>query len=59
MTSDESYKFAKKQILRAFYDMIEAHEVRGLKSIDISWMRDYIDDIAVCFPEQAPEVEKV
>ena len=35
--------------------MIEAHESRGLKTIDIDWMRDYIDDIAVMFPEQAPE----
>jgi hypothetical protein len=56
MTSDESYSFAKKQVLRAFYDCIDAHEKRGLKTIDINWLRDYIDDIAVYFPEQAPEV---
>ena len=55
MTSDEAYKFAKKQILRALYDMIDAHESRGLHTIDINWMRDYVDDIAVHFPEQVPE----
>ena len=44
-------------MLRALYDMIDAHESRGLHTIDINWMRDYVDDIAVHFPEQVPEVD--
>ena len=58
MTSDDPYKIAKRVILNALYNMILAHESRGLDTIDIGWMRDYIDDMAVGFPEQTPEEVK-
>ena len=52
--TDDPYKIAKRVILSALYNMILAHESRGLTTIDIDWMRDYIDDMAVGFPEQTP-----
>ena len=55
--TDDPYKTAKRIILTALYNMILAHESRGLDTIDINWMRDYIDDMAVGFPDQAPEVD--
>ena len=45
----------KRALIRALYDMIDAHEVRGEKYINIEWFRDYVDDIAVHYPETEPQ----
>ena len=54
MTSDNQWKVNKQALLRALYDMIEAYEVRGESYIPVAWMRDYVDDIAVYYPETEP-----
>ena len=55
MTLDNNWLMTKRALIRALYDMIDAHEVRGEKYINIEWFRDYVDDIAVHYPETEPQ----
>ena len=47
---DEVWKLVTKSITRVIYDCISIHEARGLNEIDIGWLRDYTDAIAINFP---------
>jgi len=58
LTSDKIWKATKKALIRALYDMIDAHEKHGQTCIDINWLRDYVDDIAIHYPETEPLLEK-
>ena len=49
-TEDEVWKLVTKAITRTLYDAIASHEAHGEKSIEIDWLRDYTDMIAVSFP---------
>lgn len=57
MTSDNEWKATKRAVIRALYDMIDAHEAQGESWINVNWMRDIIDDIAVHYPETEPKLE--
>jgi len=39
-----------KAITRTLYDAIASHEAHGEQVIEVGWLRDYADMIAVSFP---------
>ena len=53
-TEDEVWNFVTKAIVRVLYDAIATHEAHGEHSIEVGWLRDYTDNIAVTFPRIDP-----
>jgi hypothetical protein len=49
-TEDEVWKLVTKAITRTLYDCIATHEVHKQDVIEVEWLRDYADMIAVSFP---------
>ena len=49
-TEDEVWKVVTKAITRTLYDAIASHEAHGEQVIEVGWLRDYADMIAVSFP---------
>ena len=47
---DEVWKLVTKAITRTLYDAIASHEAHGEQVIEVGWLRDYADMIAVSFP---------
>ena len=47
---DEVWKLVTKAITRTLYDAIATHEAHGEQVIEVGWLRDYADMIAVSFP---------
>jgi hypothetical protein len=37
------------------YDAIATHEAHGEHSIEVGWLRDYTDNIAITFPRINPD----
>jgi hypothetical protein len=58
LLTENTWKAQKRAVIRALYDCIDAHEVRGESWINVNWLRDYVDDIAVHYPENEPESNK-
>ena len=54
-TEDEVWEFVTKAITRTLYDAIATHEAHGENSIEVGWLRDYTDNIAVTFPRLDPD----
>lgn len=53
-TEDQVWDFVTKAIVRVLYDAIATHEAHGEHSIEVGWLRDYTDNIAVTFPRIDP-----
>ena len=53
-TEDEVWNFVTKAIVRVLYDAIATHEAHGEHTIEVGWLRDYTDNIAVTFPRIDP-----
>ena len=53
-TEDEVWNFVTKAIVRVLYEAIATHEAHGEHSIEVGWLRDYTDNIAVTFPRIDP-----
>jgi hypothetical protein len=49
-TEDEVWTHVTRAITRMMYDCIATHEAHGKTVIEVEWLRDYTDDIAVNFP---------
>ena len=49
-TEDEVWKLVTKAITRTLYNAIASHEAHGEQVIEVGWLRDYADMIAVSFP---------
>jgi|TARA_R110002051_G_C8722507_1_gene496887 hypothetical protein len=49
-TEDEVWNLITKAITRIMYDAIATHEAHGQNVIEVGWLRDYTDMIAVSFP---------
>jgi hypothetical protein len=49
------WDFVTKAIVRVLYDAIATHEAFGESSIEVGWLRDYTDNIAVTFPRINPD----
>ena len=47
---DEVWNLITKAITRIMYDAIATHEAHGQSVIEVGWLRDYTDMIAVSFP---------
>ena len=47
---NEVWKLVTKAITRTLYDAISTHEAHGQNVIEIEWLRDYTDMIAMTFP---------
>ena len=56
-TEDQVWKFVTQAITRVLYDAIATHEAHGEHSIEVGWLRDYTDNIAVTFPRIDPPNE--
>jgi hypothetical protein len=54
-TEDQVWKFVTKAITRTLYDAIATHEAHGQHTIEVDWLRDYTDNIAVTFPRISPD----
>jgi len=54
-TEDQVWDFVTKAIVRVLYDAIATHEAHGEHSIEVGWLRDYTDNIAVTFPRIDPD----
>jgi hypothetical protein len=54
-TEDQVWKFVTQAITRVLYDAIATHESHGEHSIEVGWLRDYTDNIAVTFPRISPD----
>jgi len=54
-TEDQVWDFVTKAIVRVLYDAIATHEAHGEHSIEVGWLRDYTDNIAVTFPRINPD----
>jgi len=54
-TEDQVWDFVTKAIVRVLYDAIATHEAFGESSIEVGWLRDYTDNIAVTFPRINPD----
>jgi hypothetical protein len=54
-TEDEVWNFVTKAIVRVLYDAIATHEAHGEHAIEVGWLRDYTDNIAVTFPRINPD----
>ena len=54
-TEDQVWKFEAQAITRTLYDAIATHEAHGEHSIEVGWLRDYTDNIAVTFPRINPD----
>ena len=53
-TEDQVWQFVTKAITRTLYDAIATHEAHGENTIEVGWLRDYTDNIAVTFPRIDP-----
>jgi len=49
-TEDEVWSLVTKAITRTLYDCIATHEAHQQEVIEVEWLRDYADMIAVTFP---------
>lgn len=49
-TEDQVWKLVTKAISRTLYDVIATHEAHGENVIEVEWLRDYTDMIAITFP---------
>ena len=56
-TEDQVWKFVTQAITRVLYDAIATHESHGEHSIEVGWLRDYTDNIAITFPRIDPPDE--
>jgi hypothetical protein len=54
-TEDQVWQFVTKAITRVLYDAIATHEAHGEHTIEVDWLRDYTDNIAVTFPRINPD----
>jgi hypothetical protein len=54
-TEDQVWQFVTKAITRTLYDAIATHEAHGEHSIEVGWLRDYTDNIAITFPRIDPD----
>jgi hypothetical protein len=55
-TEDQVWKFVTQAITRTLYDAIATHEAHGEHSIEVDWLRDYTDNIAITFPRINPDI---
>ena len=53
-TEDQVWQFVTKAITRTLYDAIATHEAHGEHTIEVDWLRDYTDNIAITFPRIDP-----
>ena len=53
-TEDQVWQFVTKAITRTLYDAIATHEAHGENTIEVGWLRDYTDNIAITFPRIDP-----
>ena len=53
-TEDQVWQFVTKAITRVLYDAIATHEAHGEHTIEVDWLRDYTDNIAITFPRIDP-----
>ena len=53
-TEDQVWKLVTQAITRTLYDCIASHEAHGQNMIEVDWLRDYADMIAVTFPRIEP-----
>ena len=54
-TEDQVWEFVTKAITRTLYDAIATHEAHGENTIEVGWLRDYTDNIAITFPRIDPD----
>jgi hypothetical protein len=54
-TEDQVWQFVTKAITRTLYDAIATHEAHGEHTIEVDWLRDYTDNIAITFPRINPD----
>ena len=54
-TEDQVWQFVTKAITRTLYDAIATHEAHGEHTIEVDWLRDYTDNIAITFPRIDPD----
>jgi len=54
-TEDQVWQFVTKGITRTLYDAIATHEAHGENTIEVGWLRDYTDNIAITFPRIDPD----
>ena len=53
-TEDQVWELVTKAITRTLYDCIASHEAHGQVMIEVDWLRDYADMIAITFPRIEP-----
>lgn len=49
-TEDQVWNLVTKAITRTLYDVIATHEAHEADAIEVEWLRDYADMMAVAFP---------
>jgi len=54
-TYEQMYKIVVESITRTLYDIIESAEKHNLNEIDVAWLRNYTDNLAIIFPHIIPK----